>query len=1032
MRLSTPLAVLGLLFCLVVELSAQSVRVVFVSGQASVQRPEEPALRPAVKGETVVIGTRIVTGADGRLVLTPMPGIKSIVAPNTTLLLEGASETRTSDTNITQKVVLDLKEGAVVSDLQKPEGVTYDYSIRTARGLAGARGTTYTVGSNPAGIQTIVVAHGSITLNFSDGRSLTVAPGQLSITKSNGQTQKVESIGQLSTDDQKVAQKWSETTVSAIATAIDAGISVAPEALNNALAAAKGLGVTLSPETQKSVDGARDTSDAPPPEKQPGDAPPKDEPKQGDPKPDDPKPGDPKPGDPKPGDGPTDPKPPSGPKDPKPPILPPGPPPPPPPPPPDLFKPKNPFLDSLPPAQRSAFLALPGDIQNLLVALNEIDIAVFALSPDDSTGLAFTEHDLRTHLSAYKDLKQSNAGAFAMVKAMAGPGLDNVSASPDPLQWSAGAFERTLASWNALTDAQRALIIDLGAGRAIMDTSADYIQALLAQLTATDIPLIKAAGWGRYINDLAGKPAAQSSLSTIAGFSPTQRAVVKDFEVSPKRLAVGSTLAAINALASGTVSDADRLLMKQLGVGQRMLNQFETQIRSFSSVITGTRGFYDSLTAAQQTAARALDLGEIFYRYAPTDPFVGGGDSFSNGITALQRVEALTLFYNTHPALQQSLQDSRVLSFDNLPTDFFNAVDGSHLSLVDTLALYDGLPSRTRAYLDSSRQNKTVNFYELANPALSGSPLRPLADINALLGGLTAAQFSTLIDLDLSKAVLVAIAGNYDPTQATDLLGANPQTTLIETITTYQNLPPFHKQVLRELGIIGDGGVSIIGADVDGLNRLLTAYAALDENIRATTERLDERTVHLPATGSTFGTTVGPPVPQSFFFTRGDNVTVNMTKVRFESAGDLHVGATRHLIINGSFWSSGPTFTVGYNHDLYLYAADLIDLTSTNFSNGIRSIPMAAATINLTNINFPNGSVASLNSKLGGVTFDGSKTVGRVNFFNVSYGGNSLNSMGDLTSSVGAAGNIAIGTLASPAALPSYTRPTNLPVPTPP
>ena len=238
MRLLTPFAVLGLLFCLVVDLPAQSVRVVFVSGSASIQRPEEPALRPAIKGETVIIGTRIVTGTDGRLVLTPMPGIKSIVTPNTTLLLEGASEERTSDTNVTQKVVLDLKEGSVVSDLQKPEGVTYDYSIRTARGLAGARGTTYTVGINRAGVQSIVVAHGAISINFSDGRKMTLSPGQLSVTKADGQSQKVEKLSDLSPEDQKVAQAGAETTIAAIANAIDSGISVAPEALNNALAAA--------------------------------------------------------------------------------------------------------------------------------------------------------------------------------------------------------------------------------------------------------------------------------------------------------------------------------------------------------------------------------------------------------------------------------------------------------------------------------------------------------------------------------------------------------------------------------------------------------------------------------------------------------------------------------------------------------------------------------------------------------------------------------------------------------------------------
>ena len=1025
MKLFAPLAVLGLLFCLAVELPAQSVRVVFVSGEASIQRPEEPALRPAVKGETIIIGTRIVTGADGRLVLTPMPGIKSIVTPNTTLLLEGVSENRTSDTNVTQKVVLDLKEGSVVSDLQKPEGVTYDYSIRTARGLAGARGTTYTVGINSAGIQTIVVAHGAISINFSDGRKMTLTPGQLSVTKSNGQTQKVEKLDQLSPEDQKVAQKGAETTIAAIATAIDAGISVAPEALNNALAAAKGLGVTLSPETQKAVSGALDTSDAPPPEKQPGDAPAKDEPKPGDPKP-----GEPKPGDPKPGDGPVKP---DGP----PPILPPGPTPPPPPPPNikeiTAKSPLDLFLERLPGDLHAPLRAQPGDIQNLLIALNEIDIAAFVLKPDPDTGVAYTLHDLRTHLAAFKDLKQSNAGAFAMVKDMAGPDLVNMPGTPDPLQWSAGAFARTLASWNALTDAKRALIIDLGAGEAIMDTSPDYIQALLGQLTATDIALIKATGWGRYLADLAGNPATQTILNLASTSSAAQLAIIKDFDVSPQRLVNGTTIntatiAAINALASATVSDADRLLMRQLGVGQRMLYETGTPPRSFSQIINSTIAFYGSLTPAEQTAARALDLGDIFYKNVPTAIFGSSTRTF------LQRVQDLTAFYNTHPNLQQSLQDSRILSFDLLPTDFVNASGGSHLSLVDTLALFDALPTRTRTYLDVSYHDGDFNFYELANPLIAASPyLRPLGDINTLLTGLTPGQFSSLLDLDLSTAVFEVIPGPIDlnssnpldANQATDLLGANPLATLQATIATYEALPPFHKQVLRELGIIGDGNTAVIGADTQGLDRLLSAYAALPAGLRATTDHLDE----LAASNHDFGDTTTAVPARSFFFT-GNNLRsgVPIIDIQFHSTGDLYVGATRFLQIANSSLGSIPVFDVGAGHDLYLHASDLIELTGDNstgtmFSNGIRSITMAAATINLTNINFPAGSVASLNSKFLGVNFiSGSTppTPGLVNFKNVSYGGAALANTGDLSATAKANGNIAIGTLAAPATLPTH------------
>jgi hypothetical protein len=254
MRLIKLIAIFGFALLTTLTLPAQTVRVIFTSGAASIQRPDEAGPRPIVKGESVIIGSRIVTGADGRVVLTPMPGVKSIIAPNTTLSLESSSETKTSDTNVTHQAVIDLKEGAVVSDLQKPEGVTYDYSIRTARGLAGARGTTFTVGINAAGIQTIVVAHGTISLSFTDGRQVSIALGHLSITPPGGETKTVGSVSELTTSEKAIAQNWTETTIGAIAAAIEAGVEVDPKALQNALAAAESLGITLSPELQALVD----------------------------------------------------------------------------------------------------------------------------------------------------------------------------------------------------------------------------------------------------------------------------------------------------------------------------------------------------------------------------------------------------------------------------------------------------------------------------------------------------------------------------------------------------------------------------------------------------------------------------------------------------------------------------------------------------------------------------------------------------------------------------------------------------------
>jgi len=254
MKFSSLLAIVGLTLISVLSLPSQTVRVIFSSGEASLQRPDEPALRPIVKGETVIIGTRIVTGADGRVVLTPMPGVKSIIAPNSILLLESSTETRTSPTEVTHKAVLDLKEGAIVSDLQKPEGVAYDYSIRTARGLAGARGTTFTVGIDRAGVQSVVVTHGVITIAFDDGRTATLSLGQISVTTASGETKNVAKISDLSPADQAAAQEIAEATLTELSKAIESGLEVSPGALSDALSVAESLGVTVSPELKAQIE----------------------------------------------------------------------------------------------------------------------------------------------------------------------------------------------------------------------------------------------------------------------------------------------------------------------------------------------------------------------------------------------------------------------------------------------------------------------------------------------------------------------------------------------------------------------------------------------------------------------------------------------------------------------------------------------------------------------------------------------------------------------------------------------------------
>jgi hypothetical protein len=62
--------------------------VLSVVGEATLQAPGESTPRLVKKGDTIVVGTRIVTGDGARVILTPLPGVNSIIAPGSDVVLE--------------------------------------------------------------------------------------------------------------------------------------------------------------------------------------------------------------------------------------------------------------------------------------------------------------------------------------------------------------------------------------------------------------------------------------------------------------------------------------------------------------------------------------------------------------------------------------------------------------------------------------------------------------------------------------------------------------------------------------------------------------------------------------------------------------------------------------------------------------------------------------------------------------------------------------------------------------------------------
>lgn len=939
MSLKSCLCLIGLTLALALSLPAQTVRVLLVAGTADITPTGETVARPIVKGEAVTAGSTITTGADGRVVLTPMPGVKSIITPNSTITLESVSETPGADATTAYQATLNLKVGAVVSDLNKPADATYDYSVRTPRGLAGARGTTFTVGVNPAGIATVVVAHGTISLTFTDGRTASITPGKVSITKPDGTTVEAEKISDLSPEDQAIANNWTEITLEAINAAVDAGVELSPETLKNVTDTASSLGLELSETSQtllktlqekvasleemrtetrnedtKTVVTNNNTST-------------------------------------------TD----------------------------ALTR----FRAGLTSDQVAAFDLLNDENKSLLVAINDPAITHVALAGDTQTGVPFTNLDLSVNLRAITELsatsltflKQTNGDAFQYE----GPG---------PADWSPEAFTRSAASWNALTAADRQLLLDLNAPEAVMDRSATFISAYLDQTVRTLEPAQLSAlietGWGSDLLDnyfdSYGAGLNEAAVAVAFALTPTQRALVRYFDIDAQSAYWRSSLGEQLDILAG-LTEAQRTQLRQLDLGDRLLDYD-------ASVLQNALGRFNSLTTAQQNAVKALGLGQFYLQ--PGDQTVYLPNETTTTVDA-RVLGIINAYLSLDRARQEALRDADLF-------DAYYPYLGDEIYDPATLSAfadqYLTLPERTRAFILSAHDFSVVDLIkggygpsEALNVASeSESSYRSLAEFAALVAGLSDAELKVLRDVE--GAAILAKGLLYDE---------NPLQTIKSAIQFYSNLSVLQKFTLRELGILQQEYFDWLTVNKAGLSRLLDVYGALSGNLRAGTKFVD------------YGyqeTLVSPT-----FFAGYNAYFYN---VSFQSpTGTLNIAALRDLQISGSNDNDeAPTFDTATQGSLHLNASDLIDLNGVSFGNNIRSITMEAATINLANIYFNNGSVIALNSRDGGNPNFGSSIVGRVNFIsNVKYAGHLL----DGQEQFDAYGkNIKIGTLANPATPGTY------------
>jgi len=118
--------------------------IVGVGGSATVTLPDGTT-SPAVNGAKLPAGATIKTGADGKVMLQAFTGTIATVDKNTEVSLAELSTTSANGKVTQETTTIDLKNGNLVSALDPSKKSVNNYKVRTPKGVAAARGTSFEV-----------------------------------------------------------------------------------------------------------------------------------------------------------------------------------------------------------------------------------------------------------------------------------------------------------------------------------------------------------------------------------------------------------------------------------------------------------------------------------------------------------------------------------------------------------------------------------------------------------------------------------------------------------------------------------------------------------------------------------------------------------------------------------------------------------------------------------------------------------------------------------------------------------------------
>ncbi|MFA6961854.1 MAG: FecR domain-containing protein [Opitutaceae bacterium] len=159
--------------------------VVNVSGSAKALLPGKPDAMAIKAGDKLPQGTVITTEDASEVTVQVFTGTSATIKGGTTVGLEKLSLSSDNGILTKQSAMLDLKVGSVLSKLDPKKKSVNDYSVRTPKGVAAARGTIFQVDVARNGTTRAFVTTGVVTFK-SGNKEVAVQPGFIVIVDENG------------------------------------------------------------------------------------------------------------------------------------------------------------------------------------------------------------------------------------------------------------------------------------------------------------------------------------------------------------------------------------------------------------------------------------------------------------------------------------------------------------------------------------------------------------------------------------------------------------------------------------------------------------------------------------------------------------------------------------------------------------------------------------------------------------------------------------------------------------------------------